>query len=259
MALTSKQLSEKYDLNEDTVKKAFKNLSEERVVFFAISGKIGAGKDTVPPNLLKALNIRSNDCDHEFFAKPLKSEVTQLINICRYSGAFEEAVERTSLEMNVKYERAKEAVTFIYRDVKQGEVTSGYDRTPSVRLALQHWGTEVRREQDDLYWVKLTIKSSFESLAEGRSVYITDTRFPNENDSVVDSNGITIRLLVSTEEQTRRIKMRDGIEVTEASRNHISETALDNYSNFDIIVDTDKNSIENVVKIIKESDIWQKN
>lgn len=259
MGLDVNELSEKYDLDRTLVERAYSNIKEKRVIFFAISGKIGAGKDSVAPRILEAMNIRSNDCEHEFFARPLKTEVTQLVNICRYSGAFEEAVERTIKELSVKPERAKEAVTFLYRDVKQGEVTSGYDRTPSVRLALQHWGTEVRREQDDLYWVKKALKNAIEKLAEGKNVYITDTRFPNENDSVIDSTGITIRLLVSPEEQIKRIQSRDGIEVTDSSRNHISETALDDYTNFDITVDTDENSIEEVVKIIKGSEVWQRN
>ena len=87
---------------------------------------------------------------------------------------------------------------------------------------LQWWGTEYRRAQDPLYWVK-----QWEAGINPKAniVMATDMRFLNEAAAVKEIGGFTI--------QVNR-KNADGTPFVDPSRdpNHASETELDRY-NFD--------------------------
>jgi hypothetical protein len=87
---------------------------------------------------------------------------------------------------------------------------------------LQWWGTEYRRAQDPMYWVKQW-KAGINPKAD--IVLTTDMRFLNEADAVKSMKGITI--------QVNR-KNVDGTRFIDPSRDplHASETQLDDY-NFD--------------------------
>jgi cytidylate kinase len=81
-------------------------------------------------------------------------------------------------------------------------------------------------------------------------VYLTDARFPNELDMVRSLNGLTIRLNVSDDVQSRRIMKRDHVEVTSEMRSHPSETASDSYEHYDLVINTDDKSVGEITKII---------
>jgi hypothetical protein len=87
---------------------------------------------------------------------------------------------------------------------------------------LQWWGTEYRRSQDPLYWVKKW-KSGINPKAQ--VVMATDMRFLNEAEAVLDLKGFTI--------DVSRLNP-NGTNFIDGSRDplHVSETQLDDY-NFD--------------------------
>lgn len=253
MSLTPQELADKYDLPIEIAELGSANLNYGNAHFLTISGKIGAGKDTVAPLVLDAMNIPESNREHDFFAKPLKEEINKVLEIIRGSSSVESAISMTMQILDVPIENAVQTVDYLWEDVKSGSVQSSYDRTKNVRSALQYWGTDVRRTQDDKYWIKKALSKVFVLLAEGKSVYITDSRFPNEVNAVVESGGTTIRLLVSPEVQEKRIMGRDGIQITAEARNHVSETALDDYTDFHVIVDTDTaDSIEVAREIVRK-------
>jgi len=234
-----KLFSQEMDLDLNIVESAVENLQQKNNRFIAVSGKIGSGKDTVAPLVISSLGINPDDSIQEFFARPLKSEIDQVIKIVRSHLNIEKAVFVVSKEMKVPYAKSLKTVAFIHEEVSKDHSLTAYSRTSGIRRALQYWGTEVRREQDPDYWVKRAMKSVYHELALGKSVYITDARFPNELIAASNALGKTIRLDVSYEEQSRRIKNRDGISVSEEAKNHPSETSLDDYENFDVRVMTD--------------------
>jgi hypothetical protein len=93
------------------------------------------------------------------------------------------------------------------------------------RPILQWWGTDFRRkfQDEDNYWID-QLDSMIKYLHEngGHKVFlIPDVRFENEAKYVKDNNGILIRI------------NREGLVSTDT---HSSETALDNYPDFDIII-----------------------
>lgn len=87
---------------------------------------------------------------------------------------------------------------------------------------LQWWGTEYRRNQDQMYWVKQW-KAGINPKAN--IVLSTDMRFSNEAEAIKQVGGFTINV--------SRLNA-DGTPFVDPSRdkNHVSETQLDGY-NFD--------------------------
>jgi hypothetical protein len=83
---------------------------------------------------------------------------------------------------------------------------------------LQYVGTDVFRNLNSNVWIDSTFKRI--KLDNPNIALITDARFPNEVKAIQNNNGIVIRLTRSP------ILM-----------NHSSETALDDYIDFDWILD----------------------
>jgi hypothetical protein len=96
------------------------------------------------------------------------------------------------------------------------------------RSLLQRVGTDVIRKQNPNYWVNFV--SEFLSIFydEWDYVLIPDCRFPNEVEVMDDTyNVFSVRV--------NRIDFESSL--TDEQKNHISETALDNYQ-FDYYIDT---------------------
>lgn len=105
----------------------------------------------------------------------------------------------------------------------------------TVRELLQKFGTAIRNEVCDDFWVKVCLKNCTEDCI------ISDVRFESEAEGIRDINGIIIRI------------NRDGA----GAGNHISEIALDNYS-FDYIIDnngTEEDLLLKVKEFCKEKDL----
>lgn len=236
-----------YDIPASTATVAFANLSAREVTFLGVSGKIGAGKDTVAPLVMEKLQ-QSNPL-HLAYGDALKAEVNELILLIRSAAKKDEANATIRTVMDTAT-HAK-VVDALWDEVHADEHLTTATKTTGVRAALQLWGTEVRRGQDDNYWVKKAMAAAMEALAQGRSVYITDARFPNEATCITDAGGSLVRLDVSPEEQDRRIALRDGRVMTEEERRHRSEISLDNFS-FPFRLLTDGLGLDEVVNKVAD-------
>ena len=249
---TIEEISNKYNIDENIVSEALYNL-ETGTRFITLSGKIGAGKDTIAPLVLQSLNISSENMVQTSFAYYLKKEVQDIINMMREKPSI--STEEISKRMNILTTDATLVKEWLQETVFDPTLTS-YSRTQNIRKTLQYWGTEVRRTQDPDYWVKKCLQLTYSYLAEGKSVYITDVRFPNEADAIQDVYGKVIRLNVSPKVQEERIMMRDNLIVSEDSRNHPSELALDDYNNFTMSIDTDYQTPTEIVEQITSALIF---
>jgi len=246
-------LASTYDLPLKETAEALEKIKNREVFFLTVSGKFGAGKDSVAPDVMKSLT--KGEVKHTFFAKHLKDEVNSVIELMKASDDYEKVCNQIILQQKSLPEPTKEIIKVLWDDVKSGVVQKSTDRTKSTRFALQQWGTEVRRAVDPNYWVKKSINDAIVNLSQGISIYVTDARFPNEMDAANNINGLSIRLLVSEEEQRKRIFGRDGITLTEEALRHPSETSLDSYTKFTSIINTDiyteKQVIEKSIQDIK--------
>lgn len=240
----------RYGLDPSEAQRVIRSLSANRVALIAMSGHMGSGKDTVAPLLMARLGFPGSMCEHRSFADPLRIEVERILSVIRSSETHEEAESSLSLDMGIDMGCAQTIVRILWDDARTDDTLDGHSRSDSMRQALQYWGTDVRRAQNPDYWVMETMRAIIPVLDSGRSVYLTDARFPNELDAVRAVGGAVIRLLVSPEEQEARIMARDRMRITNAMRAHPSETSADGYAGFDSIVDTDGIAPDDVVSLI---------
>jgi len=104
----------------------------------------------------------------------------------------------------------------------------------TARELLQFFGTNVMRKMYTPVWVNATI-NKIKQEGSLRSV-ISDVRFPDEADAIKKAGGKLIKLTRSVSKDS-----------------HPSETALDNYINFDYVIDNSGDStVENLIEEIKK-------
>lgn len=99
---------------------------------------------------------------------------------------------------------------------------------------LQAYGNLMRRIDNPNYWVGRLL--DWIQRTDSRFVIVDDMRFPNEVEMFgYHSNWFTsIRLEIDEELQARRYWERYRKELSREQRDHISETALDDYDRFGI-------------------------
>lgn len=102
----------------------------------------------------------------------------------------------------------------------------------TVREVMQWHGTDYRREQDTNYWIKYMMELTYDKF-----VIIDDVRFINEA-QLVNDNGILIR-----------VNPHENWEVGPFSE-HRSETELDDYEKFDLVLEPKFNGIKEAVDTI---------
>lgn len=214
-----------------------------------MSGKMGAGKDTVTP-LVAARLWPGSKIVHLSFATPLKTEVNNMIHEIRESSDRSDAVSRVQRLTGVREDQSAQAVDILYDAVMNDPDLDARQHVPVTRRINQWWGSEVRRAQDPDYWVSRARTIIKKELDAGNAVILTDGRFPNEIALVEKMGGATVRVNVTPETQRARIMARDGVEPDEAKMNHVSEIACDGLSGWVVMVDSDDLDVEQTVDAI---------
>lgn len=124
--------------------------------------------------------------------------------------AFADALKDVLLDLNPIVDRG------ITREVRLVEIVAalgmdGAKELPEVRKLLQRLGVAVRDHVKDSAWVDLVLRKATEIQGP---VVITDVRFPNEGDLVMQQWGCLVRI------------ERPGLVSTDT---HVSETLMDTY------------------------------
>lgn len=116
------------------------------------------------------------------------------------------------------------------------------------RELLQQLGIElVKNKIDD----KLFINRVLEDIEVFSYFYdiiiVDDARLPDEIETLKEKypNSVSIRII--------RDNYDNGL--TQSQKNHITETGLDNYNNFDYVVKNDKNINQTIEEILKEVEV----
>ena len=170
-------------------------------MIIGISGKAGSGKDTAA-RMLEIIyanpEISYEDYCNRNYSKFADISITH----------FADTLKDTAMTMCVLGEW----------DVNTQE---GKKRTIdwlgiTVRELLQKLGTCVRQGIDNEFW----IKSLYAGTEDWKNIIIADVRFPEEVKSIRDRGGVILRL------------EREGA----GAGDHISETALDDYNDWDEII-----------------------
>lgn len=192
-----------------------------------IAGKMGYGKDYVGSLIKDSFS----NIEKISFADALKEEVEHIINLIRNNSS----LEHLAYEMNVSKDEIKPLyiAMIAFKDINELTVKK---KNSTIRFMLQYWGTDVRRKNNENYWVQKTVDKILEINKLGNVALITDGRFPNELKGVSKLNGITIQLDISKEKQIENLLNRDGILPNEEAFNHPSETSYLEYKDFDLIL-----------------------
>lgn len=225
MNLSANKISNKYNVDIEKVSSALMKIENKESILFAMSGKMGSGKDTVGDKIPNNAGLQRFNLKRLSYAAPLRAEIVEVLE------AYKSSIPRNKLELhyNVNIDKIAKLHELLGND-------SIYARTANARKAIQYWGTDVRRKQDGEYWVKKVVALTIDEINLGNSIYITDVRFPNEANSVTDLDGKIIRLEVPDNIRSERIYSRDGLLPTIDQLDHFSEMALDSHV-FDIVFD----------------------
>ena len=184
-------------------------------MIIGISGKAGSGKDTAA-KMLEVL-YANPDISYEDFANKRYKNFTD-IQIVHFADSLKETTQ-------VLF-RIGEWET----NTQEGKKTTINWIGKTVRELLQGIGQGLRDAIDPNLWVKILFANT-----EGWSNYIiADVRYPNEVYAIKKRNGVLIRI------------DRKGA----GAGNHSSETALDNYKEWDVHIENN-GSIEDLFETIK--------
>lgn len=219
------------------------------MTIIGVSGKIGSGKNYLSEQLIKELNKLGYSTTEASFASSLRNELNRIIKTIKVDTI--DGVEPSQIISNIKTIHkmdttdAEELYNILVEDILRVDGLNAHSRTESIRRALQYLGTDVRRKTDNEYWVK----EFHRTVPHADFILVTDVRFPNEADSVVEHKGIMLRLEVSPEIILERIQSRDGLKYSADALNHPSELALDEYDKFDYVI-SDEYNIDDIVSFI---------
>jgi len=191
-------------------------------MIIGISGKIGSGKGAVAEKLAEIFHSK-NPVYYKIFAHPLKDIVAILIKYplnTDKDNFFTDGIRDYSQEDKNKF--------IPMYNMTIGEMT-------------QKIGTEAMRNNfDPDVWTK-AIFIDYDD--EKNYIWIIpDCRFPNEIDAIKSRGGIIIRV------NGDPAKVNSN---TKRDKTHISETALDNYKEFDYIIENNS-TLEDLYAKIEE-------
>lgn len=208
-------------------------------IYIGFSGKIGTGKNYIAenifmPELVKKLKLNNADA----LIVPLYYSFGDHVKI--------ECLCRNSYDV---------------LSIKDGFESFFINKTNYTRSLLQSYATENGRNthHEDIWiralesWVAVQLdrlnKLKMKIIA---IIVITDIRFMNELNYVLNNDGIIIRVVANNRTDLKLIDESQGDEKrVEAIKNHSSETALDNY-NFKHFINNDFDVLnENLVNNIK--------
>lgn len=234
-----------------------------RACLVGISGKMGSGKDTVASLLAERLCKRGGRVVIRSFADSLKDEVARLVAYALVSQSEQDFCDSVTFWSKISSTQAQELLKVLHplftslleQRVEPDEVTAELlyrnpaDK-PLVREVLKFWGNDVRRAQNPDYWVDMAAVYAKEQRDMDVSCIIPDVRRQNEAGFIKDAGGLLVRLNVSEKEQRRRLLSRDNKLSDRSAFTHITETDLDDYDRFDLILDTDSMGPEEVTDAI---------
>lgn len=204
----------------------------------SFSGGMAAGKDTFGKEYEKLCKESGYNVEHLSFAAPLKDELNCLIRNIKGNSDVKDVAKTFNVSC-IDIMKLKSMI--LEEDYLHPNFTSR-DRTLNVRKMLQFWGTDVRRKQDDNYWVNIVKRQIQDNLNNNVYSFITDARFVNELEMLNSVGATTVLLKAPLEVRLKRLYDRDKITVSEEALNHPSETDCFLYKNYTHEIDTTKNN-----------------
>ena len=184
-------------------------------MIISITGKIGSGKDTVAEIIQQTTQL---DWEVKKFAGKLKTIAELLCGVPKQNFESQE----------FKKTQMSEEWGMTYREFLQKLGTEAMRDNLHINVWINALFADYRPINDELRQSMGNVIDY--SNCEWPNWIITDTRFPNEMDAVKKRKGLVIKV-------ERSLKLRKGYDVPNETDLHPSETALDNYNDWDYIID----------------------
>lgn len=238
-------------LSEDSARTACRTAQDLPLVSF--SGWLLSGKDTVALASYRAMGVPHR---HLSFATGIKDELDEVIGVLRVAPDGRHAAGEVAAMLGCHPADAGELVRLVLEGSdldarrEQLQVLDAYQRTPGVRRGLQYLGTEIRRGQDPEYWVRRAQRDAVTALAHGEAFVFTDVRFPGEVSGLQELGAKVVRLSISRDTQLERLRLRDGLDADPAALYHDTETALEGFDGFDVVLDNERPLDEVVREVV---------
>jgi hypothetical protein len=239
------EAGERFGVGSTVAALAASNITSGAVTLLGFSGKLASGKDSVAAGVVSNLGL--TETLHLSFAHALKEEVDETLRFAR-EGRIDVIMETMHL---TDRDAVGQYVALVRAALDEQPDVDARTRTPGIRRVLQFWGTEIRRAQQFDYWVCKAAVEAMTAAANGRHVFYTDGRFPNEISASQQLGFLVVRLEVSPEVQAMRLAQRDGLRPDPASLIHPSEIALDDYRGFDLVT-SNEGSFDATVGYVSE-------
>lgn len=201
-----------------------------------LSGKMRVGKNKFAEYLIDELKQRQFKIQTDLFAHDLKHGCKDdFKTIATYMNGLSERIKATVHSMfDLKYIAAESivnAVEHLTNELKVKDENFFEDKTEFTRLLLQIYGTEIFRNRVDTnWWAKQVRNRAIKS--EDDFYIVTDTRFPNEIEVFYDECNME-----NTQVITIRLNRDAG--TTGSKAEHQSETALDEWTEWNYVVQND--------------------
>ncbi|HON83975.1 MAG TPA: hypothetical protein PLI22_07595 [Caldisericia bacterium] len=202
-------------------------------IVILISGKIKSGKNQLADFMKEYFEKQNLKVSSDYFAKAVKDGCKE--DFKKLADELNNYVIELKRVIISKYNYINEILDSKIDELKISDENWYENKTFITRTILQLYGTEIFRNRvDSDYWVK-QVKDKCEN-SDSDIILVTDTRFPNEITEMYSDNYdlITIRLL-------RDINK-------DKSKNHYSETALDDWNEWTYIIDNKRNSLKSFQK-----------
>lgn len=225
----------------DVATAAVEALRSGEVTAYIVSGKLAAGKDAIAAAIAERL-VTDGHIDEAPIglqtSSPMRAELQQLFT----DGA--EAATLAALEATFRGPRnlpgaAAAHLAQVIWPMTRDETPSAETRTDTNRHLLQYLADDGRRATNPDYWVYAMFPLALSALADGRSVFISGIRYPNEIAPAQRLGFATIRLGVSRSVQEARLRDRDGLAPNPALLDDPNECALDTFVGYTLHVGND--------------------
>lgn len=237
-----------------------------------LSGKMHSGKDTFADKLKLELKSRGDSVYKVAYADSTKSDVVRIIKLVLHGKDVEEIMNVMDIGFDYGYQMTQifnyinqdlsenEELKSEFYSLKNKELQPKLKLLKHYRLIMQTYGTEIRRNFDDKYWINKVLEKihriSDYNIKKNVDIIVPDGRFKNEIKLGEDLNVLRYRVLtVRLEAPEAVIKSRikndpnDQEEISKETFSHSSETELDDFKNFDFFVDTtNQNMVELTMK-----------
>lgn len=238
-----------------------------------LSGKMHSGKDTFADKLrLELLENREDNVYKVAYADSTKSDVVRIIKLILHGVDVEGIMKVMDIGFVYGYQMTQ-IFNYINQDLSENsDLKSEFyslknealqpklKQFKHYRLIMQTYGTEIRRNLDDKYWINKVLNKihliSDDNIGKNVDIIVPDGRFKNEiklGEDLDSSkyNVFTVRLEAPNNVIKDRIKNdpNDQEEISKETFSHLSETELDEFKDFDFFVDTtNQNVVESTMK-----------